>query len=272
MVNDILEYAGRWKDFFWIVFTLSATLINLLTYFNVKRSIHQPLYNRVIEEQNRVYENILQVLFGSKNEFLINCDFQNMIRYNLISHLSKMGYLDNINLVEEIQRCYMNHLSSGEINDERLTEKLEKFDTLEINVFKNVAVTKESFQSNEKNIKIVTPGIYRLLNIRAAILKTPKFNVIFNELEQCKSNIYLPKKLKKQIVKFTDEIESAVLNKLYPIIIEEENRVINGLPGTVVKIEFSKIYNTFIESIKIDKSYRNVKREIRRLLRIDERW
>lgn len=85
-MESFIEYSAQWKDFFWIVFTLAATVTSILTYLHVKKSIHQPLYNKVIEEQIDVYSKLLELLNDSAADFLYSCNFDLLIKYNLVAH------------------------------------------------------------------------------------------------------------------------------------------------------------------------------------------
>ena len=55
-LTTILNLSTQWKDFFWIIFTLVATLTSLLTYMRVRKTIRQSLYDKVIEAQINVYD------------------------------------------------------------------------------------------------------------------------------------------------------------------------------------------------------------------------
>lgn len=81
-LTTILNLSTQWKDFFWIIFTLVATLTSLLTYMRVRKTIRQSLYDKVIEAQINVYTRLLELLEDSAENFVYSCKFDLMIRYN----------------------------------------------------------------------------------------------------------------------------------------------------------------------------------------------
>ena len=280
-----MEKAGSFKDFFWILFTLAATATSALTYLQVRKSVRQPLYNKVLEEQQRVYEKLLEIMSDSSGSFLLKSDFQNMIRYNLISHLADKGFLLELELVEDIWICYMNQISTGNFCDPDLKEKLEKFEKITITIHEDVGQENEvdpdedagipknrkPWGKHEKGGNAI-PGIYQLMDIRGAIMQTPDFLKIYQELQECRNSIYLPRRLQTKLERFCGEFDEVVLEKMVAIVRGEEDKILNGKAGVVVELDFNRLFNQLMETVSIDKNYIEVKKEIRKLLRIDERW
>lgn len=65
-----MNLSTQWKDFLWIIFTLAATLTSVLTYLRVRKTIHQSLYDKVIEAQINVYSRLLELLMDSPENFI----------------------------------------------------------------------------------------------------------------------------------------------------------------------------------------------------------
>lgn len=257
----------------------------MLTYLQVRKSVRQPLYNKVIEEQQKVYEKLLEIMSDSTGSFLLKCDFQNMIRYNLISHLAEKGFLLDLDLVEDIRICYLNQLSTGNFCDRDLEEKLRNFDKITISIHEDVvqennvdagedagiSKNRKSWDKHGKGGNAV-PGIYQLTDIRGAILQTPDFLKIYQEMQECRNSIYLPRRLQTKLKRFCGEFDGIVLEKMAHIVSRQEDKILNGKAGMVIELDFNRLFNELMETVTIDKRYTEVKREIRKLLRIDERW
>lgn len=69
-MSEILKYSGEWKDFFWIIFTLSATITSSLTYLHVRKSMRQPLYNKL--EGGGFMDGLLEEKLNSVESMTIN--------------------------------------------------------------------------------------------------------------------------------------------------------------------------------------------------------
>lgn len=49
VITDTITILTTYKDLFWIIFTLAATIISILTYINVRKSIKQSLYDNILK-------------------------------------------------------------------------------------------------------------------------------------------------------------------------------------------------------------------------------
>lgn len=61
-MSDTIAILTTYKDLFWIIFTLVATIISILTYINVRKSIKQTLYDNILKVQLEAYRILLQEL------------------------------------------------------------------------------------------------------------------------------------------------------------------------------------------------------------------
>lgn len=61
-MSDTIAILTTYKDLFWIIFTLVVTIISILTYINVRKSIKQTLYDNILKVQLEAYRILLQEL------------------------------------------------------------------------------------------------------------------------------------------------------------------------------------------------------------------
>lgn len=278
-LTTILNLSTQWKDFFWIIFTLVATLTSLLTYIRVRKTIRQSLYDKVIEAQINVYTRLLELLEDSAENFVYSCKFDLMIRYNLIAHCVHFGFFKEHKLCEKIYHSYIEQLQNlstdEEFGLESILDDIESvtiYGSDSINHGEMEVLEQEGSMPETKNAKDVTIGIYRLINIRGAHFHVPSFQEIYGELCSCMYNIYLPKRLEKRLERFHEALLDIILKKMTEIIHREEDKILSLQVGEEFTINFDSLFNELLGECKgLMKEHKLVRKEIRRLLQIDAR-
>lgn len=280
MLNGLIEYSTQWKDFFWIIFTLVATLTSMLTYIHVRKTIRQPLYNKVIDSQIDVYSRLLELLKDSPETFIYSCNFDLLLKYNLISHCVHFGFFENQELPHEIYHAYIGPMWKEKPNEEfDLEEALENIESItlygsmtinhgEINNESRFSSNIEQSENHDSGI-----GVYQLNNIRGAFLHTPSFQKFYEELLACLRNIYMPKRLKKRLDVFHQTLLDVLLKNLTTMIEREEARILTADEGEEIVIDFDSLFNELLGCCdELMKQHELVRKEIRKLLKIDARW
>lgn len=278
-LTTILNLSTQWKDFFWIIFTLVATLTSLLTYMRVRKTIRQSLYDKVIEAQIGVYTRLLELLEDSAENFIYSCKFDLMIRYNLIAHCVHFGFFKEHELCEKIYHSYIGQLQNLSTDEEfELESILNDIESVtiygsdSINHGEMEVVEQEGSMPETKKAKDVSIGIYRLTNIRGAHFHVPSFQDIYGELRACMYNIYLPKRLEKRLGRFHQTLLDIVLKRMTEIIHREEDKILSLQVGEELIINFDSLFNELLGECKgLMKEHKLVRKEIRRLLQIDAR-
>ena len=278
-LTTILNLSTQWKDFFWIIFTLVATLTSLLTYMRVRKTIRQSLYDKVIEAQINVYTRLLELLEDSAENFIYSCKFDLMIRYNLIAHCVHFGFFKEHELCEKIYHSYIGQLQNLSTDEEfELESILDDIESVtiygsdSINHGEMEVVEQEGSMPETKKAKDVSIGIYRLTNIRGAHFHVPSFQEIYGELRSCMYNIYLPKRLEKRLGRFHQVLLEKKKKKMREIIHREEERILSLAIGEELTINFDSLFNELLGECKVlMKEHKLVRKEIRRLLQIDAR-
>ena len=278
-LTTILNLSTQGKDFFWIIFTLVATLTSLLTYMRVRKTIRQSLYDKVIEAQINVYTSLLELLEDSAENFIYSCKFDLMIRYNLIAHCVHFGFFKEHELCEKIYHSYIGQLQNLSTDEEfELESILDDIESVTIygsdliNHGEMEVVEQEGCMPETKKAKDVSIGIYRLTNIRGAHFHVPSFQDIYGELRSCKYNIYLPKRLETRLGRFHQALLDIVLKRMTEIIHREEDKILSLQVGEELIINFDSLFNELLGECKgLMKEHKLVRKEIRRLLQIDAR-
>ncbi len=175
-MSDITTLLIAYKDLFWIIFTLAATIISILTYFNVRKSIKQSLYDNILKIQLEAYEVLLQELKEDTGEYLFSLDLENMMKFNLISHLVNKGVLQNIELFDNIYNIYMmmNEGKNGkDFSVEELSQDLEAINEITVLIGEDfvgeeVVKEKESWKEKVKK-KLVRDNYLTSTGLRGAV-------------------------------------------------------------------------------------------------------
>lgn len=283
-MSDIIALLTAYKDLFWIIFTLVATVISILTYINVRKSIKQSLYNNVLKLQLEAYEVLLQELKEDKGQYLFSLDLENMMKFNLISHLVNKGVIQNIELFDNIHNVYMmmSEDESGKtFSEEELSQNLEGINEISVLIeedFVGEEVTKEKESLKEKvrkRFRKFSIGKYMLTDIRGLLLSTPKSYEAYHVIYRHAHNVYLPRRILKKLKNFEKAYLGVVLGKMHKIVLREEDKIFRSKGGEEIIINFNKMINELIEdksTKRLFRKYNSLKKEIRKSLKIDARW
>ena len=282
---DTVTKLAVYKDLFWIIFTLAATIISILTYLNVRKSIKQSLYDNILKVQLEAYEVLLQELKEHSGEYLFSLDLENMMKYNLIGHLVEKEVIQDGELFHDIHAIYTGENDYGDCDQSAFVE--ERFRDLEeiegITIFigegfegEQVIENRESLKEKiKKKFRKHSIGKYMLTDIRGLLLNTPKSREAYNVIYRYVHNVYLPRRILRKLANFDNAYRGVVPETMHKIILQEEDRVFKCRGGEEITINFDKMFNELIEdkSVKrLFRKYNSLKREIRKSLKIDARW
>lgn len=282
---DTITILTTYKDLFWIIFTLAATIISILTYANVRKSIKQSLYDNILKVQLEAYETLLRELKENSGTYLFSLDLENMMKFNLISHLVDKGIIQNIELFDRIHAAYMEMRDDGggdrALFEEELFQSLEGIE--EITVLMEEDAPGEEYVEEKKSLKErvrrrlqkAPIGKYVLTDIRGLLLNTPKSGKAYHVIYQYVHNVYLPKRILRKLKNFAKAYMGVVPATMHSIIRREEDKVLRGRKGEEITIDFSKMFNELISAPSTKKlfgKYNSLKRAIRKSLKIDARW
>jgi len=89
------------KDLLWIIFTLVATLVAVLTYRRARFTILQPLRTEVIKRQTDLLIQLLDYLEDDEVNFYFKVDYMGIISCNAYLLLKHYGFILKDDSVEE---------------------------------------------------------------------------------------------------------------------------------------------------------------------------
>jgi len=90
-LNSVSKWTILIKDFFNIVFFLTASIVTILTYLSAKKTILQPLKTEVLKKQINYFIELNEFLDDYKN-----FDFGKIITLNTIKYLSYFTKYQNV--------------------------------------------------------------------------------------------------------------------------------------------------------------------------------
>ncbi len=216
MIDCIINNIGWIKDCFWIVLTITATIIGIKTYVNAKKTIFQPLNTEVIKQQTILFIEIYNLISG--NISTKTCYNENFL-LDVCFSLKELGY--DVSISDELkensnyfdddydqQNC-LRHVVGIEEGNNSLSE---------------APICDSSFYLDEPGriYDFCYPEIEVGKPVEIIFFEKTKSSIkFFEELSSYLNNPFLPKKLKdyletlcNEIIKNETEIIKIVLDEV----------------------------------------------------------
>lgn len=244
------------KDFLWIVFTLIATIVAVLTYVRARFTVLQPLRSEVVKRQ---IEEMIELLnFLNTDNLYERIDYDNILLGNFELKMSELGF-----------------------SDDKSTIFLKKFEEMFVGSY----ITQETFDKNryyhahpyfdpnkikEKKEKtdyeLLQEGIVKLHGIKI----TKKHNDYMKEFKKYLESPIIPINIKMKLEEIMRDINKNI-TIIIPLIIK--NVIITFHKKQIDSINFIGITSIFYEQMsKHDEQIQLLKKEIRDYLKIDLKW
>ncbi|MEO2190319.1 hypothetical protein [[Clostridium] innocuum] len=244
------------KDLLWIIFTLIATVIAILTYRRARFSLLQPLRGEVVKRQ--IDEMIELLEFLSTDDLDTKIDYMNILQGNFELKMSELGF-----------------------KDKKSEERLEHYKS----IFVGSYITKDTFDDNRyyaagpffnpndiKEVKeksdydLLEEGIVKLHGISI----TEQHTKCMNEFQKYINSPIIPTELKNKLVTITNDISDNITNKI-PFVIKGVILVFHKEKKE--SIQPMSILSLFSEvRIKHNEQIKELREEIREYLKIDLKW
>lgn len=254
---DLVKNNISWvKDVLWVVFTLVATVIAVLTYKRAKSTILQPIRSETIKKQAILLEDLLTFIKG-------DVDYSELLEINVLYILMEYGFLfkDQSELCKELKQR-----SAGLL----ITTPKRQLDFLEvIQPFEEQSVEEQPKLSKEKCKKALKEGI-----VEVEVVHIPKSFVDYNnQLDDFINNPFLPKRFQNILLSLRRDVSYnssvALKNTLEEFLKQYINRYKKGQKD----FNIAGIYNNYQRTlIKSNKSKDDLYNEIRKYLFIDYEW
>ena len=190
MILDVLKWIwnniSSIKDILWIVFTLIATVVTILTYKRARYTILQPLRTEVIKRQTDLLIDVMAV-FSDENKLLSDLDINRVVTLNAFSVLEQYGYVlnESATLREECHK----HFAGGLIV--KRSNQLEMFVKPEI--FEKSKDDKKEKDFRETLYERLKEGVVDIEMIQL----TQKYYDTMNKYQSLTNNAFLPKEIKE---------------------------------------------------------------------------
>lgn len=253
------------KDILWIIFTLIATVIAVLTYKRARYTILQPLRSEVIKKQTELLIDIMEA-FSDDNQLLLDLDLYKIVTLNTYKILNQCGFV--LNGAEMLQKECDKHLVGGLIV--KRGGQLEMFEKPEsIHLYgKNDAKAEIDFGS--KFYESLKEGEFDI----EIIYLTRKYYETMKRYQSLMNNAFLPKEMKTLLEKIIKNIYDDITINLKQLL---EDFVCNVYEKRKNSEKFGintvGIYNEFNEK-RHDNSQliAKVRARTREYLMIDKMW
>lgn len=265
MIDYIKENINWLKDLFTLIFVGTGTVVAILTYRRARATILQPIRTEVIKKQSAILSRLLQILKEHKQSFDVGLDYLTMVQINVLLTLKDYGFIFKEH--EEIFNNLKDHITGWKTCGKSNILK----DAEVIGVFKE-----KTTPSKTNEI-----GLEKFNNLKKGEIDVDK--------------IYLTKlhsEFAKLIMEFRDDpfMPNPIQLTLTELINDINNNLTIILKGELEsflinfgKVYFEKnkaphfdpvgVYNNFNHSrVHHDETYKKLKHEIRKYLRIDDNW
>ncbi len=244
------------KDLLWIVFTLIATVIAILTYRRARFSLLQPLRGEVVKRQ--IDEMIELLEFLSTDDLDKKIDYMNILQGNFELKMSELGFKDKKSeerLAHYKQLFVGSYITKDTFDDNRYYAAGPFFNPSEI---------KEIEEKSDYDL--LEEGIVKLHGISI----TEQHTKCMSDFQKYINSPIIPTELKNKLLLITDDISDNITNKI-PFVIKgvilvfhkEKKECIQ--PMGILSL-FSEVRKKHDEQIK------ELREEIREYLKIDLKW
>lgn len=269
MVIDILKWIwnniSAIKDIFWIIFTLIATVIAVLTYKRARYTILQPLRSEVIKRQTDLFIEIIEV-FSDESKMLVDLDLDKIVTLNAFKVLEQYGYVLNgaEALQKECDKSFVGGLIVKRGNQLDMFEKPDAFNKSKQGEDKREPDFRKRLYENLEEEKIDIEMIYL----------TKKYYETMEKYKMLTDNAFLPKEIKEPLEEIIRNIYNDISINLKQIlegfVLEVYHKNKNGEKFSINPIG---VYNDFNEKRHINsKLIEKVREETREYLMIDKKW
>lgn len=250
------------KDILWIIFTIVAMIITILTYRGAKHTILQPLRTEVIKRQTDLIIEIMTV-FTIRN-FLLDLDLERIVRLNTYRVLKDYGY--KLKDEENIEQEFNDHYRFSMI-----VKKSEQLETINLpEVFENKRESKQEVEYEKGLFENLKQGKIDIETISLTL----NYDRLTSKIAVLSKDAFLPIVIKEPMDKIIQNISNdlkftlkQVLEDLVLEIYEKSQTIEN------ITINPDGVYNDFIRKHTDNgELIKQVRERSREYLRIDQKW
>lgn len=254
------------KDFFTLVFAFTATVISILAYRRARATVLQPIRNEVIKKQSQILSELLSFLCDYNENIEDGLDYIGLATVNTVLSLKELGFIfaDDEKISKNIKDNIIGWVPCGE-------SKILK-DVVIIGIFDNEKKDKEDFEKTGKErFEKAKKGKVEIDKIHLTV----RHNEFMKKWSNISDNPFLPSNVKNVLKKISQEIRINLTINLKSILeIFLKDYCEKHFDGKdVSKFSPVGVYNEFNHNrIHHRQNIIILKNEIRKYLRIDEKW
>lgn len=266
---EILKYiqqnAGWLKDTATLIFAATGTIIAILTYRRAKATIFQPIRTEVIKKQSELLSDFLSLLKDHNHSFENGLDYINLVQLNVLLTLNSFGFVFNEHreMMKNLQSNLSGWLPCGTSN-----------------VLKDVVVIGALGDENTEALE-VDAGRMKFDALKSGQVSVEKIYLTKHHVEfmaklsAFSSDPFMPAAIQNTLDELNNDINSnltIILKKELEVFMLNFSR--QYFPNSrAPKFDPVGVYNDFNHSrIHHKQTLIQLRSDIRKYLRIDERW
>ena len=255
------------KDILWIIFTLAATLIAILTYRRARYTLLQPLRSEVVKRQTEMLMKLLEFIAGRKGEIYFKIDYMGIIACNAY----KLLELTDFHLEDDISKKIEENIG-GQIV---LTKSgYPKTFCAPTDPFYEEGSNVEDFcKYKELLISEIEEG-KGLANLENLYLT--KQNVLtVSTIEKYRDSPLMPKKIQDQLSQLLGDISNNIRGPLFKELESFISTAVktNSSEHDPLSIHYQAIYNGYLRHSKSHTELvEQLAASIRSYLQVDAKW
>ncbi len=255
-ITSLVENIGIIKDILWIIFTLIATIVAVLTYKRARLTFLQPLRSEVVKRQ--IDEMIELLNFLNTDNLDEKIDYYNILLGNFEIKMDEIGFSDET--VKKRVKYYEDMFVGTYITKDTFDENRY----YPITPFFNPNKIKD--KKTKTDFELLQEGIVKLHGIKI----TKQHSNYMNEFEKYLESPIIPTKIKEKLELIMKDINENITIKI-PMIIKTV--VLSVYEKQINNVSAIGIINLFSEiKKKHDEQIKDLRKEIRDYLKIDLEW
>ena len=252
------------KDFLWIVFTLIATIIAILTYRRARFTILQPLRTEVIQRQTDLLVQLLDFLEDDGIELYSKVDYLGIISCNVYFLIKHYGFILKD---ESLKDAVMNNTAGMLILKESGTLKSVELPQIFNSDSKSVS------DNGKEDYELAKQGIVNL----EMLYLTKQHMTCMEKMEYFIKNTFMPQEIQILLSKINDDITYNLKNPLkqeLELFIKDLCMKHKGITEeNSISVAHIAIYNYFQRKSKKSKAQiKEIRKITRQYLMIDKKW
>ncbi|WP_326974606.1 hypothetical protein [Caproicibacter sp. BJN0012] len=266
-MNWVINNISWLKDVLWVLFTLIATLLAILTYRRARYTLLQPLRSEVVKRQTEVLVELLDFVSVEKGEFYFDLDYMGIAACNAFDLLTTY----NFKLTDDkISKAVQENIGGFMLLEDSGPTKTFKVHRSPFH--EQLFDDEKEFENYKKELNDqIEKGVVRMEKLY--LTKTHQKTI--QKINEFIANPFMPTKIINLLETLLADIDFNLKNYMIPelkkFILQAKS--FNSSEENPLHISYQAIYNSFIyESKSHSPTIKDIRKEIREYLLIDKKW